>query len=112
MQRHCPFKVDDDCILVVTAGDAKIDNQKYKAFFQKEGQNVSPGEVLDRVGHGVGGVCPFAIPDDVKVYLDESMKRFPSVYPACGSSNSAIELTCGELFKYSNALAWIDVCKY
>lgn len=106
------FKVDEDCILIVAAGDAKIDNQKYKAFFQKKAKMLSPDEVLARVGHSVGGVCPFSIPDDVKVYLDESMKRFPSVYPACGSSNSAIELTCDELYKYSNALAWVDVCKY
>ena len=105
------FKVGDDCVLVVAAGDAKIDNQKYKAFFHKKAKMLSPDEVLTLVGHAVGGVCPFAIPSDVKVYLDESMKRFTTVFPACGSSNSAIELTCDELFKYSNAIAWIDVCK-
>ncbi len=105
------FKAGEDIILVVTAGDRKIDNPKYKQQFGTKAKMLTPDEVLERVGHPVGGVCPFAIPEDVQVYLDESMKRFDTVYPACGSGNSAIGLTCEELEKYSNARAWVDVCK-
>ena len=105
------FKKGDDTILVVTAGDMKIDNSKYKHFFGTKAKMLTPDEVLEKVGHPVGGVCPFAIPKEVQVYLDESMKRFETVYPACGSGNSAIGLTCDELEKYSNAQAWVDVCK-
>ena len=105
------FKKGDDTILVVTAGDMKIDNSKYKHFFGTKAKMLTPDEVLENVGHPVGGVCPFAIPKEVQVYLDESMKRFETVYPACGSGNSAIGLTCDELEKYSNAQAWVDVCK-
>ena len=105
------FKKGDDTILVVTTGDMKIDNSKYKHFFGTKAKMLTPDEVLEKVGHPVGGVCPFAIPKEVQVYLDESMKRFETVYPACGSGNSAIGLTCDELEKYSNAQAWVDVCK-
>ena len=105
------FKKGDDTILVVTAGDMKIGNSKYRHFFGTKAKMLTPDEVLEKVGHPVGGVCPFAIPKEVQVYLDESMKRFETVYPACGSGNSAIGLTCDELEKYSNAQAWVDVCK-
>lgn len=105
------FKNEDGCILIVMAGDARIDNQKFKSKFSMKAKMLSADEVLELVGHAVGGVCPFAIPETVPVYLDESMKRFDTIFPACGSDNSAIELTCDELFHYSNALEWIDVCK-
>ena len=105
------FKKDDGCILIVTAGDAKIDNPKFKQFFSMKAKMLSPEEVLELVGHPVGGVCPFGIKEGVPVYLDISMKRFETVFPACGSGKSAIELTCDELFEYSGAKEWIDVCK-
>ncbi len=105
------FKKDDGCILIVTAGDAKIDNTKFKQFFSMKAKMLSQDEVLELVGHPVGGVCPFGIKEGVPVYLDISMKRFDAVFPACGSGKSAIKLTCDELFKYSGAKEWIDVCK-
>lgn len=105
------FKKGEETILVVTAGDRKIDNAKYKHYFGLKAKMLTPDEVLERVGHAIGGVCPFAVPKEVQVYLDESMKRFETVYPACGSGNSAIGLTCEELEKYSNSKAWVDVCK-
>ena len=106
------FLVDEGCVLVVAAGDAKIDNAKFKAMFHTKAKMLTAEEVTQRIGHNVGGVCPFAIMDDVGVYLDESMKRFETVYPACGSSNSAIELTPGQLEKVSqNFRGWVDVCK-
>ncbi len=106
------FSVNDSPILIVTAGDAKIDNKKYKAYFGAKAKMLSFDEVEEKIGHAVGGVCPFAINDGVKVYLDESIRRFPTVFPACGSSNSAIELTPEELEKYSAFfIEWIDVCK-
>lgn len=105
------FKIDDKSILIVVAGDAKIDNSKYKAQFNKKAKMLTYEEVLELIGHPVGGVCPFAINDGVEVYLDESLKRFKTVYPACGSSNSAIELSIEELEKYSNYSSWVDVCK-
>jgi prolyl-tRNA editing enzyme YbaK/EbsC (Cys-tRNA(Pro) deacylase) len=105
------FKVDEQPILIVVAGDAKIDNSKYKAKFNKKAKMLAFEEVETIIGHAVGGVCPFAINDRVEVYLDESLKRFETVYPACGSSNSAIELTIQELEKYSNYISWVDVCK-
>ena len=105
------FKKGEETILVVTAGDRKIDNAKYKHYFGLKAKMLTPDEVLERVGHAIGGVCPFAVPKYVQVYLDESMKRFETVYPACGSGNSAIGLTCEELEKYSNSKAWVDVCK-
>lgn len=105
------FKVNDKAILIVAAGDAKIDNPKFKAEFETKAKMLTPDEVIELVGHAVGGVCPFAVNDDVLVYLDESLKRFKTIFPAAGSSNSAIELTISELEEYSGYLKWIDVCK-
>ena len=105
------FKREDGCILVVTAGDAKIDNAKFRAEFNMKAKMLSHDEVLGLVGHDVGGVCPFAINDGVPVYLDISLKRFESVFPACGSGNSAIELTNDALYECAQATAWVDVCK-
>ena len=105
------FKKDDGCILVLCAGDAKVDNRKFKDFFGMKAKMLTYDEVSELVGHQVGGVCPFAVKPGCDVYLDESMKRFETVFPAAGSSNSAIELNLDELYKYSNAKAWIDVCK-
>ena len=105
------FMTNAGPVLVVTAGDAKIDNPKYKAFFSQKATMLTPDLAVELVGHAVGGVCPFAVNDGVKVYLDESLKRFETVYPACGSSNSAIKLTIEELEKYSGYLSWIDVCR-
>ncbi|MBD5465474.1 MAG: YbaK/EbsC family protein [Lachnospiraceae bacterium] len=105
------FMLDENCILIVTAGDTKIDNGKYKAKFGKKAKMLSVEQVEPLIGHGVGGVCPFGIHKGVKVYLDESLKRFETVFPACGSSNSAIELTMEELETYSEFEEWVDVCK-
>lgn len=105
------FMVNDRPILIVAAGDAKIDNPRYKARFGTKAKMLSFEEVEELIGHAVGGVCPFAVKEDVTVYLDESLKRFQTVFPACGSSNSAIELTIEELEKYANPAAWVDVCK-
>ena len=105
------FKKDDSCILILAAGDARIDNRKFKDFFHMKAKMPSPEEVLAIVGHPVGGVCPFGINEGIDVYLDESLRRFETVFPAVGSGNSAIELNMEELFEYSKALAWIDVCK-
>lgn len=105
------FMVDDKAVLIVVAGDAKIDNPKYKAQFLTKAKMLKSDEVLPLIGHDVGGVCPFGINEKVIVYLDESLRRFKTVYPACGSSNSAIELTIEELENYSNYYSWIDVCK-
>jgi len=105
------FMVGEAPVLIVAAGDAKIDNPKYKAQFGTKAKMLSYESVETLVGHAVGGVCPFAVNDGVTVYLDESLKRFETVFPACGSSNSAIELTLEELEKYSGFTGWIDVCK-
>ena len=105
------FKVNDACVLIVAAGDAKVDNSKYKAQFQTKAKMLSADEALTMIGHAVGGICPFAVNAGVNVYLDVSMKRFATVFPACGSSNSAIELTIAELERYSNYIEWVDVCK-
>lgn len=105
------FKKDDSCILVVTAGDARIDNSKFKKKFSMKAKMLTLEEVDRIVGHSVGGVCPFAINPNIPVYLDQSLKRFNTIFPACGSSNSAIELTCDELYKYSKSLELVDVCK-
>ena len=105
------FMVDGHPVLIVAAGDAKIDNPKYKAQFSTKAKMLTPDEAQTMIGHAVGGVCPFAINAGVVVYLDVSLKRFQTVFPACGSSNSAIELTIEELEKYSSYAAWIDVCK-
>ena len=105
------FLVGEQPILIVTAGDTKIDNAKYKHFFGTKAKMI-PGEKVETIiGHAIGGVCPFAVNENVKVYLDESLKRFETIFPAAGSSNSAIELTIPELEKYSNFLQWVDVCK-
>ena len=100
----------EGCVLIVTAGDTKIDNAKFKARFSMKAKMLSPDEALAMTGHAVGGVCPFALPAGIKVYLDVSMRRFETVFPAVGSANSAIELTCDELEKYSGG-EWVDVCK-
>lgn len=105
------FMVDGAPILVVAAGDARIDNHKYKEQFQTKAKMLTPQEAETLVGHAVGGVCPFAVREGVRVYLDESLKRFETVFPACGSSNSAIELTIAELETYSGYVSWVDVCK-
>ncbi len=105
------FMVDGHAVLVVAAGDAKIDNPKYKAQFGTKAKMLSPEEAEMLVGHAVGGVCPFAVNEGVDVYLDISLKRFETVFPACGSSNSAIELTIPELEKYSGYEEWVDICK-
>lgn len=105
------FKVGEECVLIVAAGDARIDNGKYKAQFHTKAKMLSFEEVEELVGHAVGGVCPFGVKEGVHVYLDESLKRFDVVYPACGSSNSAVELKVEELEKASGSEGWIDVCK-
>lgn len=106
------FMLPDGPILIVTAGDARIDNHKYKETFKSKAKMLPPEETAAIVGHAVGGVCPFAVNAGVKVYLDESLKRFKTVFPACGSSNSAIELSIPELEKYADKLcSWVDVCK-
>lgn len=105
------FLVEDRCVLVVAAGDAKIDNTKYKGLFHTKAKMLTPEQVTAFTGHAIGGVCPFANPEGVRTYLDISLKRFETVFPAAGSSNSAIELTCDELEKYSSCLEWVDVCK-
>ncbi|MDO4540735.1 MAG: YbaK/EbsC family protein [Syntrophomonadaceae bacterium] len=105
------FKYEDGAILIVVAGDAKIDNSKFKARFHTKAKMLSADEVEAMVGHGVGGVCPFGIAPGVAVYLDESLKRFATVFPAAGSDNSAIELTPEELQRYSGSREWVDVCK-
>ncbi len=105
------LKKDDGCILVVAAGDAKIDNAKFKAEFGIKAKMLSFEEVEELCGHAVGGVCPFAVKETASVYLDESLNRFTTVFPACGSSNSAIELTIEELKKYSRYIKMVDVCK-
>lgn len=104
------FQDGEGCLLVVTAGDTKIDNQKFKAYFGFKAKMLAPEQALAMTGHAVGGVCPFALPEGVRVVLDRSMQRFSTVFPACGSSNSAIELTCEELERYSGGV-WADVCK-
>ncbi len=105
------FLVEDACVLVVMAGDAKVDNSKFKGFFHTKAKMLTPEQAQEMTGHGVGGVCPFANSEGVRTYLDVSMRRFDTVFPAAGSSNSAIELTCDELAEYSRCLGWIDACK-
>ena len=117
---HCPpgriaktlaFLANGNAILVVAAGDTRIDNAKYKAQCGIKAKMMPPSEAAARIGHAVGGVCPFAIPAEVPVYLDISLRRFSTVFPACGSSNSAIELAIDELEHFSSPAAWVDVCK-
>ncbi len=105
------FMVDSKPVLIVAAGDAKVDNRKYKDTFHTKAKMLTPEEAETLVGHAVGGVCPFAVNEGVTVYLDESLKRFASVFPACGSSNSAIELSIPELEQLSHFSQWADVCK-
>ena len=105
------FKLGDRVLLVVAAGDAKVDNSRYKAAFGGKAKMLTADEAVTLVGHAVGGVCPFAVNDGVEVYLDESLKRFATVFPAAGSSTSAIEMTCEELEELSGAKGWVDVCK-
>jgi prolyl-tRNA editing enzyme YbaK/EbsC (Cys-tRNA(Pro) deacylase) len=105
------FIVGEQVILIVTAGDSRIDNAKYKALFKAKAKMLVSDETVNLIGHAVGGVCPFAVKEGVSVYLDESLKKFKTVFPACGSDNSAIELTIEELEKYSGYTAWVDVTK-
>lgn len=107
------FKLaDDQPIIIVTSGDRKIDNAKYKAYFHVKAKMLTFDEACAFTGHAPGGVCSFALPENVKTYLDVSLKRFDTVFPAAGSANSAIEMTCEELEQYSsNFVAWVDVCK-
>ena len=107
------FMTPEGPLLVVAAGDAKVDNSKYKHFFHTKAKMLTPEEAVERIGHAVGGVCPFALPADVKTYLDVSLKRFDTVFPAVGSAASAIELTCDELERCcgENFVEWVDVCK-
>ena len=105
------FLVGDRCILIVAAGDARIDNKKYKARFGAKAKMLAHDDVPEYIGHAVGGVCPFAVKDGVQVYLDESLKRFETVFSAAGSANSAIELTIPELEQNSKFDGWVDVCK-
>lgn len=105
------FRDGDGAVLIVTAGDAKTDNSKFKEEFGFKPRMLTPEEVLEYTGHAVGGVCPFGLKSGISVFLDVSLKRFETVFPACGSSNSAIKLTCGELEKYSQCKKWVNVCK-
>ncbi|MCI6868945.1 MAG: YbaK/EbsC family protein [Lachnospiraceae bacterium] len=105
------FLVEDHAILIVAAGDAKVDNPKYKAQFHTKAKMLSPDQVTEMIGHAVGGVCPFGVKPGVEIYLDESLRRFDTVFPAAGSSNSAIELSMEELERFSGSTNWIDVCK-
>ena len=105
------FKTAEGCMLILAAGDARIDNHKFKDKFHMKARMLSADEVLALVGHPVGGVCPFGIDESIPVYLDVSLRRFKTVFPAVGSASSAIELDLDELYRYSNAREWIDVCK-
>ena len=106
------FKVDEQPVIIVAAGDAKVDNSRYKQQFHTKAKMLTHEEAHTLIGHDVGGVCPFALPENVKVYLDESLRRFDTVFPAAGSANSAIELTPAELERFSsNFTQWVDVCK-
>ena len=105
------FKTPEGCMLILAAGDARVDNHKFKERFHMKARMLTADEVLALVGHPVGGVCPFGCNEGVPVYLDESLKRFETVFPAVGSANSAIELNLDELFRYSKAIEWVDVCK-
>ncbi|MFD1885134.1 YbaK/EbsC family protein [Paenibacillus wenxiniae] len=102
---------DEQAILIVAAGGARIDNKKFRAVFALKPRMLSPDEVLKHTGHAIGGVCPFGLATPLEIYLDESLKRFDTVFPACGSSNSAIELTLPELERFAEAKGWVDVCK-
>jgi prolyl-tRNA editing enzyme YbaK/EbsC (Cys-tRNA(Pro) deacylase) len=105
------LKAGESAMLVVAAGDAKIDNSKFKGEFGFKAKMLTPEEVLEYTGHAIGGVCPFGLKNDLSVFLDVSLKRFDTIFPACGSSNSAIGITCIELEEYSLSSKWVDVCK-
>lgn len=105
------FHSDGGCVIVVAAGDAKVDNAKFKAEFQTKAKMLAPDEVEILTGYRVGGVCPFGNPPCAKVYCDQSLKRFATIYPAGGSASSCVELSCDELFKVSESVKWVDVCK-
>lgn len=105
------FLVDGGCVLIVAAGDAKIENSKYKGFFHTKAKMLTQEQAREMTGHAVGGVCPFAVNEGCDVYLDESLRRFDVVYPACGSSNSAIALAPDELAACTPGSTWVDVCK-
>jgi len=105
------FRNETGALLVVTAGDAKIDNAKFRNAFQTKARMLTPEETLNQIGHAIGGVCPFAVHEDVTVVLDVSLKRFETVFPACGSANSAIELKLEELETCAKTQRWVDVCK-
>lgn len=105
------FRHEEGTLLVVTAGDAKVDNQKFRAAFNMKARMLSPEETLEQVGHAVGGVCPFGVNEGCQVVLDVSLQRFETIFPACGSSNSAIELSCDALMKIAQSTQWVDVCK-
>lgn len=105
------FKSPEGCIIVVVAGDKKIDNQKFRSEFNIKSKMLRGAEVEELTGYAPGGVCPFANPEHSRKYIDVSVKRFETVYPACGTANSAIELTCDDLFKYAEAEKWVDICK-
>ena len=109
--KNLSFKLGDRVLLIVAAGDAKVDNGRYKAAFGGKAKMLTPQEAVELVGHAVGGVCPFAVNEGVEVYLDESLRRFDTVFPAAGSANSAIELTCEELAELAQTDRWVDVCK-
>jgi prolyl-tRNA editing enzyme YbaK/EbsC (Cys-tRNA(Pro) deacylase) len=102
--------VDSNAMLVIAAGDMKVDNRKFRDHFGFKPRMLSAEEALEFTGHAIGGICPFALPPAVTVYLDNSLKRFTTVFPACGSGNSLIELTLGELEEYSQCSGWVDVC--
>lgn len=105
------FMLQDGPVLIVAAGDARIDNKKYKVTFSQKAKMLTHEQAVELIGHAVGGVCPFAVNEGVRIYLDESLKRFETVFPACGSSNSAIEVTIAELEEFSKSDNWVDVCK-
>ena len=105
------FQLPEECLLIVAAGDAKVDNLKFKETFGAKAKMISPDQVEEKIGHGVGGVCPFGVNPGVRVCLDASLKRFETVYPACGSANSAIRLTLPELETFARTTDWVDVCK-
>ena len=106
------FKVDEKPVMILCAGDCKVDNSKYKKMFHQKAKMLTPTEVEEMIGHSIGGVCPFRVKEGVTIYLDESMKRFDVVYPACGSGNSAVKLSVAELEQISCSAGWVDVCKY
>lgn len=105
------YLVDGSAILVVAAGDVRIDNPKFKAVFHTKAKMLTPDQAAEMIGHAVGGVCPFGVNEGVKVYLDESLKRFETVFPACGTASSAIELTIPELEQASECISWVDISK-